>query len=463
MHPNGFASIKKIIYLFKVRFYMIKVFLLAVLILLLLTGWNRPVPLKDPGNNLSFLLDTMVEREVRLSANGYIQPAESADSLNLIDGRGLSHWSDRHRIVRVYFYPQHTGRLVVRLKMNPTIGRSTIRVRLDSSGPGHLVHTGGASGELVQTAGEFEVGSIRYHCIEISGMYKQGPYFPDLSSLIFSGPAAKDLLYNTSEYRGAASTHLRYPIPGDSAAAWFYTEVSVPTGVDADNAYYETNGFADGYMGIQVNSPRERRFIFSIWSNYKTDDPARIPSDYAVKLVKKGADVFTGEFGNEGSGGHSHLVFMWKPETVYKLLVGAKPAGDHTIFTAYFYAPENGKWQLLAQWDKSRTGGQLLKGLYAFVENFGDNGNDYFRARYGNQWICTPSGNWLELTRCMLTTTASPSRHPRYDYGAGVENNWFYMFTGGFRDMNNLEPHSQLVRKPGGVPPLIDFEALPQH
>ena len=224
-----------------------------------------------------------------------------------------------------------------------------------------------------------------------------------------------------------------------------------------------TNGFSGGYLGIQVNSPTERRIIFSVWSNYNTDDPKQIPSEYAVKLVKKGAEVNSGDFGNEGSGGHSHLVFMWKPGVVYKFLLGAKPSGDHTIYTAYYFAPENGAWKLIAQWDKTKTGGKLFSGLYSFVENFGPNGNDYFKARYGNQWICTPSGTWIEMTKCALTTTASPAKHQRYDYGAGTENNMFYMFTGGFKEMNNLAPHSIIERKPNGKAPDIDFSALPDQ
>jgi hypothetical protein len=222
-----------------------------------------------------------------------------------------------------------------------------------------------------------------------------------------------------------------------------------------------TNGFSGGYSGIQLNSDTERRFIFSVWSNYNTNDPKEIPKDYAVTLIKKGRNVYADDFGNEGSGGHSHLVFPWKQGVTYKILIGAKPAGDHTIYSCYYFAPENGKWNLIAIWDKTKTGGKLFTGLYSFVENFGSNGNDFFKADYGNQWVCTPSGTWIELTKCHLTTTANPQKHQRYDYGAGVENNKFYMFTGGFKEINNVAPGSVIERKPNGVVPDIDFSALP--
>jgi hypothetical protein len=369
---------------------------------------------------------------------------------------------------KVYFLAKHTGRLEVRLKARSS-RPAIILVKLDQGAKDTTIRLEGSGSYTTIDAGCFELGAAGYHFISLRPAGGDRA-LPDITDMILSGEAAEGVLCNNSRYRGAPSTHLRYEVPGDSAAAWFYTEVSVPEGVDATNAYYETNGFADGYMGIQVNSPTERRFIFSIWSNYRTDDPKQIPSEYAVKLVKKGKDVFSGEFGNEGSGGHTHLVLPWKNGTTYKMLVGAVPAGDHTIFTAWYLAPGNEGWRLIAQWDKSKTGGKLLSHLYAFVENFGDNGEDYFTARYGNQWICTPSGNWIELTKARFTTTADRVRHPRFDYGTGVTpvNNaggktqdWFYMFSGGFRQVNNLPPGSFVSRAAGGVPPAIDLAALP--
>jgi hypothetical protein len=406
--------------------------------------------------------DTINKSTVNVFGNGYVYPQQLDEEKGLIQKNGLSAWEDKNISTRIYFYPQQIGKLSLSVKIKAEFNDSKIKISLDSSANSYEVKVNRSKDFTIIPVGNFIINTSRYHYFEINGVSKNGKYFPAIESIILSNDAAKNVKFNTSEYRGAASTHLRYETPKDSAIAWFYSEVIVPLGVNSVNAYYETNGFADGYMGIQINSDTERRFIFSIWSNYKTDDPKEIPAEYAVKLIKKGENVFSGEFGNEGSGGHSHLIFPWKNGTKYKLLVGAKPSGDHTIFTAYYFAPENGLWKLIAQWDKSKTEGKLLSGLYAFVENFGPNGNDYFKAYYGNQWICTSSGTWIELTKCQFTTTASPVKHPRYDYGAGVENNWFYMFSGGFKELNNLSPHSTIQRNANGAAPDIDFLSLPE-
>ena len=401
------------------------------------------------------------EYTVSVFSNGYAYPKTGDEVLQHISKRGITGWDDVGIYFRIFFYPQQAGEISVSVKLKCPANKSTLKFQLDSTGKSYEISINKSSDCTIVPVGSFTINDARYHYIEIRGINKSGDHFPDVESLIISGPAAKNLKYNLSEYKGAPSTHLWYQYPKDSAVAWFYNEVTVPEGVDATNAYYMTNGFSGGYMGIQLNSAVERRIIFSIWSNYNTNDPKEIPADYAVTLIKKGADVFADAFGNEGSGGHSHLVFPWKNNATYKMLVGAKSTGDHTIYTAYYLAPENEKWKLIAQWDKTKTGGKLLSGLYSFVENFGPNGNAFFKADYGNQWICTPSGTWIELTKCFLTTTASPQKHQCYDYGAGVENNKFYMFTGGFKEMNNLELHILIERKANPVHPDIDFSSLP--
>ncbi|MEO8415736.1 MAG: DUF3472 domain-containing protein [Ginsengibacter sp.] len=398
---------------------------------------------------------------ISVFSNGYAYPKKGDETQQFISNNGITGWDDAGVFFRIFFYPQQEGKIELAVKLKLSAGSSTLGFQLDSAGKNYQISIDKSSAYATIPAGSFSIKHARYHYIEIKGISKTGDYFPDIESLIISGPAAKDLKYNLSEYKGAPSTHLWYQYPKDSTVAWFYNEITVPVGVDATNAYYMTNGFSGGYSGIQLNSATERRFIFSIWSNYNTNDPKEIPADYAITLIKKGDNVFTGEFGNEGSGGHSHLVFPWKQGVTYKILTGAKPKGDHTVYSAYYFAPENKEWRLLAIWDKTRTDGKLFSGLYSFVENFGSNGNDFFKADYGNQWICTPSGTWIELTKCSLTTTASASDHQRYDYGAGVEKNQFYMFTGGFKEMNNLAPHSLIERKPNGIAPDIDFSSLP--
>lgn len=421
-------------------------------------------PISHRNINSTIVFDTSNSATISLYSSGYIYPRQG-DEQGAIQEDGWNDWKDAKESACIFFLPQQAGELFVALKVKSSSGNAALTISLDESKKGVEVAVPQSSEYITLPVGAFTVDNKQYHHIVIRGLRKSGDYFPQVQAIVVSGEVAKDIKFNRSPYRGAPSTHLRYVVPGDSTVKWFYSEVSVPDEVkNSVNAYYETNGFNGGYGGIQLNNLIERRFIFSVWSKYNTNDPKEIPTDYAVNLKQKGPSVFTGEFGNEGSGGHSHLVYPWQTGKTYRVLTGIKAvAGDSTTFISWYAAPEdNYSWHLMAEWTQNKSGAKPgLKGLYAFVENFGPNGNDYFKAYYGNQWICTPSGNWVELTKVSFSTTANPQKHQRYDYGAGVENDKFYMFSGGFKQLNNISPGDYLQRKATGVAPRIDFSALP--
>ncbi len=408
--------------------------------------------------------DTTNSTIISLYSNGYIYPGGERNGNGRIGENGLIFWKDEKVTTRIFFLPKQKGVLFVAIKLKATAGNSKLQISMDEDKKNYSIIVEKSSGYVTVPVGSFSISSTGYHYLLIKGISKTGLTFPDIDAIVLSGTAAKNIAFNSSQYRGAPSVHLRYPVPGDSAVKWFYSEVMVPKEVvQSVNAYYETNGFNSGYMGIQINSLKERRFIFSIWSLFKTDDPTQIPSDYAVNLKQKGKDVFTGEFGNEGSGGHSHLVYPWAVAKTYRLLSGIKSqAGDSTTYVGYFAVPDdNYVWHLLSEWTQNKTDTKRgFRGLYSFVENFGGNGNDFFKAYYGNQWIRTSYGTWMELTNAAFSTTANPKKHQRFDYGAGVEGNLFYMFSGGFKKLNNIATGDVITRYANNVAPVIDFSKL---
>ncbi len=96
----------------------------------------------------------------------------------------------------------------------------------------------------------------------------------------------------------------------------------------------------------------------------------------------------TGEFGNEGSGGQSYRVYNWKAGHKYRFLLGAKPSDNNsTDYTAYFFAPEIGKWELIASFRRPKTTTYVTH-PYSFLENFMTEMGQFTRkATYRNQWL----------------------------------------------------------------------------
>jgi hypothetical protein len=274
-------------------------------------------------------------------------------------------------------------------------------------------------------------------------------------SLTLAGPASVKAHVNMLSRRNAASVHFAYPTSANAQITAFYGEVTVRE--DPVWSYFMVCGFARGYFGIQVNSPTERHIIFSIWDSGKEAvDRKKVAADDRVTLLAKGKDVVASDFGNEGTGGHSHLIYPWVAGTTYHLLVTAEPQETTTRYAGYFYFPDTKRWGLIASF-KAPKDGSFLHGLYSFNENFvGTNGDRRRLAEFGNQWMRTNDGTWTELLTARLTHDQTGDTQ-RLDYTAKLVDGRFALANGGFLDVPPAQP--TLVRPALGVPP--DIAALP--
>ncbi|MGL4854361.1 MAG: DUF3472 domain-containing protein, partial [Lentisphaeria bacterium] len=244
---------------------------------------------------------------------------------------------------------------------------------------------------------------------------------------------------------------------------YFYNEITVPKGEDQLATYFMACGFGQGYFGMQVNSPKERRILFSVWSPFDTQNPADIPEDMQIKMLRRGKDVHIGEFGNEGSGGQSFLRFPWVAGNTYRFLQQVRPDGKgNTVYTAYFFAPENNQWRLIASFMRPKTD-TWYTGAHSFLENFDPNMGHISRTvNFGNQWACDVNGKWHEITNAFFTCDNTGRAKVRLDYSGGIANDkkWFYLKNCGFT--NDFVPSNTPFKreKSGQTAPIIDFSAL---
>jgi len=279
----------------------------------------------------------------------------------------------------------------------------------------------------------------------------------DIRELRLDGPASQDAFFNLKERRNAASVHLMYPIAREDKVDAFYTEV---TGVEEPvGTFYMACGWHRGYFGMQVNSKTERRIIFSVWdSGNEAVDRNKVAKENRVQLMGKGEGVFAGDFGNEGTGGHSHQKVLWKTGAKQRFLVTATPNDStHTTFSGYWFHPDENKWMLISSWNAPKEGG-YMRGLHSFSENFlGENGHLARKALYGNQWYRTSDGKWHEITEARFSHDPT-GKDDRMDRTMGIEDNQFFLRHGGFLD-GSLDYGKPMKRTPVGDPP-ADIEEL---
>jgi hypothetical protein len=421
--------------------------------------------LKPPTRNTSLVCALLalslpcVGAELRVPAfTAYLEP--DVDGARLSARSGLTGWRDPALKVLWFGELKTNGQLEVAVALRlPT--NAVAKLRLTVAGQARETKIAGAGTEVVSAKfGTFEIKAPGYQRFALESLNERGQPFGDAEALVLDGPAAKDAHFNLKSRRNAASVHLAYPVPRGTNVAAFYCEM---TGLeDPLWTYYMACGWHRGYFGMQVNSPTERRIIFSVWdSGNEGVSRSKVADENRVKLVAKGEGVSSGDFGNEGTGGHSHLVYRWKTGEKQRFIVTAQPTNEtFTIYSGYYFHPEKKEWILISSWRAPKEGG-YLRGLYSFSENFGgSNGHLVRKALYGNQWIRTDKGEWIEIT------TASFSHDPtgkadRLDRFMGLENAQFFLSHGGF--VPGFTQYGQRFTRPatGHAPSDIVLPKLP--
>lgn len=405
--------------------------------------------------------------EVPLGGNAYLTRA-ARDSADRIERKGLRPWRSEATVASVFFRVDRAAELDLGLRLTAPDDRAVIRV----TAPGMSIDK-----ELTaDDAGEVALGSVTvdaagYVRVDLQGIENTGGGFGEVADLLVASATdglTLDFVKEAGENRfywgrRGPSVHLGYPVPQGKTIEYFHSELTVPEGEDVIGSYFMANGFGEGYFGIQVNGPDERRVLFSVWSPFSTDNPKDIPEDQRIVVLAKGEDVHIGEFGNEGSGGQSYLRFPWKAGNAYGFLLRAYPDGaGNTLYTAWFHAPEAGAdhWRLIAKFQRPKTD-KHLTGLHSFLENFNDrNGHLGRMAFHGNQWARDTAGEWHELLTARFTGDDIARRQYRLDFAGGAEGPRFFMRNGGFFD-EPVKLDSVFTREAGPAgPPAIELDAL---
>jgi hypothetical protein len=245
--------------------------------------------------------------------------------------------------------------------------------------------------------------------------------------------------------RAARSVHWGWPAPD---AQLFCTSLIVDRSVPG--SYFMACGWNTGYFGIQELANGKKVIIFSVWDPTKADNPNEVKSEERVECLFSDPAMRIRRFGGEGTGGQCMGDFDWHIGETNRFLVRAVVEGTKTAYTGLIF--EANQWRKLITF-RTRTGGQPLKGLYSFVEDFRrdfKSAQEMRKARFGEGWVKTVSGDWVALARGRFTAS-NADWEARDSINAGLEGNWFYLQTGG-DTQNTLQLRSIIEQAPLAVP-----------
>ena len=292
---------------------------------------------------------------IPLAGNAYKTAPQPGNQGFRRGGGGLT-WSDPESVYSIFFHCDRPARLELGIAASSVEDLSELVFRvLDQEFEVPLAGDRTSIGAL-ETTGP---GYIR---IDVQGRNRKGDTYGSLDTLsVRSETEGLTLDYVRNNQgnmfywgRRGPSAHLRYRVPDGKTIQYAYNEITVPEGEDPIGSYFMANGFSQGYFGIQVNSPTERRVLFSVWSPYKTDNPREIPEDQRIETLGQGPEVTIGQFGNEGSGGQSYLRYPWEAGRTYRFLTEVRPDGaGKSIYTCWFGDKAKNEWRLIASFRRS--------------------------------------------------------------------------------------------------------------
>ncbi|PHV22523.1 hypothetical protein CSQ92_05550 [Janthinobacterium sp. BJB446] len=387
---------------------------------------------------------------VELAGNAFITGGNEGA---VIGEHGLAGWSNPAAVASTYFRVSGAGPVQVALDASLADGgNSNIRVKINGK-PFDVKLAGKA--RKTYAVGTVNVAAAGYVKVDLQGLSRVKATFGDVTALKVTSNAALTYANDPANYywsRRGPSVHMGYTVPANTE--YFYNEMTIPKGQDAIGSYFMANGFGQGYMGIQVKSPSERWILFSVWD---ADNGAK------TTLVSKGAGVVDNAFGGEGTGGQTYLSYNWAAGTTYRFITRARPDGNGgSDYSAWFFAPETGKWRYIATWKRPAIS-TYLTGVHSFLENFIDTlGYTERRVQFGNQWARNASGTWSEVTAGRFTGDATATNAQRMDYAGGLENGKFYLHNGGFF-ADYVQTSQNFTRPATGQAPTVDVNALPMQ
>jgi hypothetical protein len=355
----------------------------------------------------------------------------------------VSNWTNQARSVVYYLY-QTAGEYNFSIENTVTNGVNlnySIKISPCYSGlaitPSQQAVTFNGTGNVgLTTAFKVTASTTGYYRYELKPLSAPNNAIT-IHNLIFKALQANSKV-NQTDYQSSPSVHLNFNSTVSTVKSynWLYQEVKVPTGKDPLYTFYMSIGFYRGYLGMQTNSPTERRVLFSVWDSADAEnDPNHTAADN-VSLVAKGTNVTSNGFGGEGTGGQTYINANWQTNQTVAFIMNVRQETTNSVLLSAWYKLEGqSTWNYMATWRAPKEQ-RNFDGFYSFLENFGySNGQLQRQAEYYNAWAKeSASGNWVHLNKVTYSNTDGAVGQ-RVDFEQGVSptnTNRFYMSSGGY-------------------------------
>jgi len=300
------------------------------------------------------------------------------------------------------------------------------------AGQAHEAHVNGNGQSITVKFGTFNLTKTGYEQFQLSSLNVAGHSGGDIEALVLDGPAAQNAHFNLDPRRNAArrSSVLHHARPAlKSRSSTMRRRLSrIPSRPTTWRA-----ASAVAISACRSIRPRSGGSSFPCGTAARPDGegPRGSPREKPGEAARQGRRCGGERFGNEGTGGHSHLIYPWRTgrnaevcrhrqsrwrlHGLHRLLVSSRAEGmevDRKL-------PRAAGWQMAAR--------------ALFLQ----------RELRQSRWAATTQGalrpavdshdrrKWQEITEAGFSCDAT-GKENRLDRFMGVERGLFFLSNGGF-------------------------------
>lgn len=351
---------------------------------------------------------------------GYALPAETDVRFDPV--LGCTDWANENAVieynVRIMDYGQVTLRLMA---SNGESESSTIAVKFAGEKTEvNITPTGGDQYFNLFTVGTFDVPYPGFYTIRIFPGKKSGRYFPGIKNIQLAATFAEKIDFSLDPDRTAARVALHYKLP-ETRINSFYVETTVP--VDHDYTGTEIATIGNDLVEAGLGHGEEGKYVYVSWKK----NPGRIQPPMEWSQFK---------YWEVDTTNHHYIKYkipyQWKYDAKIPMsIVTEKDSCDGSLYwRCKIFNLRKKEWYTIASF-KDISGKSRGNDWYSAIQNTDASSGNLERFAYFQTATFMSEGKLSSATSALFSFDYK-GKYDRSDYGAGIDNNRFWLSTGGF-------------------------------
>jgi|GEM_PF-1483515 hypothetical protein len=353
---------------------------------------------------------------------GYAIPNESGIKFDEI--MGCTEWSNEDITLQYNVRIESKGDMSIRLMLSndgPTPAFLSLKFG-DKVRELKVPPTGGNTKYTIVDAGVFTADYPGFYSIWIKPVSKTGTYYPGIMNVQLCTPFADKITFPTVPERNASTVNLTYLPMANEKIQSMYVSTNVPNSYDYQGT--RVSAISNEVYRVGMANEVSGRYIYMSWKNIAGYSKPNFKfSQFKNFQIDSSNEKIT----------RLIIPYNWSPDQPlsFSLIQTKDSCTQEYNWEARIYNERKKRWHTICIVNGGNTH-QLVKNWYSAIINSDPNtGNVEHKALFSNPIAISSDGRKVKLSQARFGHDLK-GKTERCDYGAGIENDSFWLSTGGF-------------------------------